>query len=183
MNADYKVLIDACVLANFGVYDLYLRLSEAPRMLLPKWSQQILDEVYRTHTQKLGWDKELAKAFQKALKESFPEAMITGYDDLIDLMGNEKKDRHVLAAAVKEKLDLIITFNLKDFKVEHLSPWNIRAIHPQEYLLTLYGMNPALIIKRVSQIAKKKDSDIEDVIFELGKALHLFSARVMEDLS
>jgi len=54
MNADYKVLIDACVLANFGVCDLYLRLSEAPRMLLPKWSQQILDEVYRTHTLKLG---------------------------------------------------------------------------------------------------------------------------------
>jgi len=152
-------------------------------MLLPKWSQQILDEVYRTHTLKLGWDKKLAKAFQKALKESFPEAMITDYDNLTDLMGNEKKDRHVLAAAVKEKLDLIITFNLKDFKHEHLAPWNIRAIHPQEYLLTLYGMNPALIIKRVSQIAKKKGIDIEDVIFELGKALPLFSARVMEDLS
>lgn len=101
MNADYKVLLDACVLANFGVCDLYLRLSESPRMLLPKWSQQILNETHRTQTEKLGWDGGLADTFQHALKESFPEAMITGYDDLIKLMENEKKDRHVLAAAVR----------------------------------------------------------------------------------
>lgn len=182
MNADYKVLLDACVLANFGVCDLYLRLSESPRMLLPKWSQQILDEVHRTHIEKLGWDKELADSFQQALKESFPEAMISGHDHLIDLMANEKKDRHVLAAAVREKLDLIVTFNLKDFKEEHLKAWGIRAIHPQDYLLTLYSMNTALVVKRISQIAQKKGTDIEDVIIELGKAVPLFTSRVMEDL-
>lgn len=182
MNADYKVLLDACVLANFGVCDLYLRLSESPRMLLPKWSQQILNETHRTQTEKLGWDGGLADTFQHALKESFPEAMITGYDDLIKLMENEKKDRHVLAAAVREKLDLIVTFNLKDFKETHLKRWGIRAVHPQDYLLTLYSMNPALVIKRVSQIAQKKGTDIEDVIIELGKAVPLFSSRVLEDL-
>lgn len=182
MNADYKVLLDACVLANFGVCDLYLRLSESPRMLLPKWSQQILNETHRTHTKKLGWTAEVADAFQQALKESFPEAMITGFDHLIKLMENDKKDRHVLAAAVREKLDLIITFNLKDFKEEHISSWGIRAVHPQDYLLTLYSMNPALVVKRISQIAKKKGTDIEDVIIELGKAMPLFSSRVMDDL-
>lgn len=31
MKADYRVLLDACVLANFGVCDLLLRLSERPR--------------------------------------------------------------------------------------------------------------------------------------------------------
>jgi len=33
MRADYKVLLDACVLANFGIRDLYLRLAEEPRLL------------------------------------------------------------------------------------------------------------------------------------------------------
>jgi len=89
MNADYKVLMDACVLANYGVCDLYLRLAEKPRLLLPKWTDQILDEVYRTHTQKLGWKKELADSFQEAVREAFPEAMITGYEDLIPLMTND----------------------------------------------------------------------------------------------
>ncbi len=31
MRADYRVFLDACVLANHGVCDLLLRLSERPR--------------------------------------------------------------------------------------------------------------------------------------------------------
>lgn len=69
--------------------------------------------------------------------------MITGYNELIKLMEKEKTDRHVLAAAVGEKLDLIVSFNLKDFKEEHLSTWGIKAVHPQDSLPILYSMNPA----------------------------------------
>ena len=57
MRADFKVFLDACVLANFGVCDLLLRLAEKPRQYLPVWSKAVLDEVYRTHTEKLGWPK------------------------------------------------------------------------------------------------------------------------------
>jgi hypothetical protein len=35
MKADFRVVLDACVLANFGVCDLLLRLAERPR-LYPK---------------------------------------------------------------------------------------------------------------------------------------------------
>jgi len=46
MIADYKILLDANVLANYAVCNLYLRLAEKPRLFLPKWSPDILDEVY-----------------------------------------------------------------------------------------------------------------------------------------
>jgi hypothetical protein len=49
MRADFKVLIDACVLANFGVCDLMLRLAESPSLFLPVWSDEILAETRRTH--------------------------------------------------------------------------------------------------------------------------------------
>lgn len=55
MIADYKILLDACVLANYDVCNLYLRLAEKPRLFLPKWSPDILDEVYNTHVNKLDW--------------------------------------------------------------------------------------------------------------------------------
>lgn len=45
MQADFKVVIDACVLANIAVCDLFLRLAEKPRLCLPRWSTEILDEV------------------------------------------------------------------------------------------------------------------------------------------
>lgn len=45
MIADFKVVIDACVLADFGVCDLFLRLAEKPRLFLPQWSEELLDEI------------------------------------------------------------------------------------------------------------------------------------------
>lgn len=54
MKADFRVFLDACVLANIGVCDLLLRLAERPRQHLPFWSEDVLAEVYRTHTEKLG---------------------------------------------------------------------------------------------------------------------------------
>jgi len=35
MKADYRLLLDACVLANFGVCDLLLRLAERPEIVPP----------------------------------------------------------------------------------------------------------------------------------------------------
>jgi len=31
MNANFRVVLDACVLANFGLCDLFLTLAETPR--------------------------------------------------------------------------------------------------------------------------------------------------------
>jgi predicted nucleic acid-binding protein len=182
MNADYKVLLDANVLANYAVCDLYLRLAEKPRLLLPKWSEKILAEVYKTHTEKLGWDKELADSFQHVLKANFPEAIITGYEKLIPVMTNDEKDRHVLAAAVREKLDIIITFNLRDFKNEDLEKWNIKAEHPQDYMLTLYSMKPTVVTMKLNQIAQKREESLEDTIINFGKSLPAFSSRLLEDM-
>jgi predicted nucleic acid-binding protein len=182
MIADYKILLDACVMANYGVCDLYLRLAEKPRLFSPKWSQDILDEVHSTHVEKLDWDERLATSFQNAVKDAFPEAMITDYQELIPIMTNDEKDRHVLAAAVRDKLNLIITFNLKDFKAKDLSKWNIEALHPQDYLLTLYSMKPGIVMMKLAKIAQKKEQDLEDVILDFGVALPKFSKRLLEDM-
>jgi len=182
MIADYKILLDANVLANYAVCNLYLRLAEKPRLFLPKWSPDILDEVFNTHVNKLNWPKDLADSFQDSVQEAFPEAMINDYQELIPAMTNDEKDRHVLAAAVKDKLNLIITFNLKDFKEEDLAKWNIEAMHPQDYLLTLYSMKPGIVMMKLSKIAQRKDQDLEDLILDFGKSLPKFSKKLLEDM-
>lgn len=163
MIADNKILLDACILANYAVCNLYLRLAEKPYLFLPKWSPDILNEVYNTHIHKLDWPEELATSFQNAVRNAFPEAMIRNYHELIPTMTNDEKDRHVLAAAVKGKLNLIITFNLKDFKEKDLSKWSIKAVHPQDYLLTLYSMKPGIITMKLFAIAQKKNQNMEDM--------------------
>ena len=182
MIADFKVLLDSCVLANFGVCDIYLRLAEHPRLILPKWTDDILGEVYRTQTDKLNWNKNLADSFHIAVRNAFPEAMITGYEALISVMTNHEKDRHVLAAAVKEKLDIIITFNLKDFEMQHLEKWGVKAVHPDAYLTTLFEINPTVVLSRISDISRKRKLDMESVIIDLGKTLPGFSDRLLESM-
>ncbi|MDR8392233.1 hypothetical protein NC796_13855 [Aliifodinibius sp. S!AR15-10] len=80
------------------------------------------------------------------------------------MMTNDVKDRHVAAAAVREKLDMIITFNLKDFGDEHLKKWNVKAVHPQDYLLILCSMKPAVFMTKLSMIAQKRGEDLETVV-------------------
>lgn len=53
MRADFHILLDACVLANHGVCDLLLSLAERPRLFIPHWSARIMEEVRRTHLEKL----------------------------------------------------------------------------------------------------------------------------------
>jgi hypothetical protein len=45
----------------------------------------------------------------------FPDARETSYEKLISSMTNHPKDRHVLAAAVAGRADVLVTENLKDF--------------------------------------------------------------------
>jgi hypothetical protein len=54
VRGDFRVYLDACVLANIAVCDLLLRLAERPRQYLPKWSDEVLAETRRTQ-ERLGW--------------------------------------------------------------------------------------------------------------------------------
>lgn len=183
MRADYRIFLDACVLANFGVCDLLLRLSERPRLIVPHWSAEVLAEVRRTHVEKLGWPPERADSFHAAVRETFPDAEVGNYDSLSAALGNDPKDRHVLAAAIRGQCPLIVTFNLKHFPPEALKPWGICASHPQDYLLVLYEMEPKQVTACLGEIAGRRKLEVQDVLIRLGKAVPKFSQRLLDDLS
>jgi predicted nucleic acid-binding protein len=180
MQADYRVVLDSCVLANYGVCDLFLRLAENPRMYLPRWSSTILDEVQRTQTTQLNWPKDLADYFRQQINAAFPEACVTGHELLLPAMQNDAKDKHVLAAAIKGRAELIVTFNLKHFPPAALNPWGLAAAHPQDYLLTLLSMNSGLVIARLAETAQKRNRDLQDHAIHLGKSVPAFSAKVLQ---
>jgi hypothetical protein len=64
MRADYRVVLDACVLIPMPLADTLLRMAEAPRLYLPKWSQTIMDEVTRNLISK--WEMPPEKALRRA---------------------------------------------------------------------------------------------------------------------
>ena len=181
-RADFKVVIDACVLANARVCDILLTLAESPRLYLPRWSEDILEETQRVHLEKLEWPEGIAKSFQTTLRSAFPEALVNGHDHLIDQCLNDPKDRHVLACAIHSKSELILTFNQRDFPDKVLSAWQIEASHPQDYLLALYSMDPSIVIHRLNGICRKRKTELEDYLLSLGRWLPAFSQTLLSDI-
>lgn len=184
MHSDFPVILDACVLANGRLCDLYLRLAEPPQLYLPLWSEEILNEVHRTQTAKLKkpYPPERADEWRSAVTRAFPEACVEGWESLVPAMTNEEKDRHVLAAAVKAKVSVIVTFNLKHFPVAALQPLGIEAVHPQDYLLTLWSMHPAVVVSKLLAMARDQCRELEDVLIHLGKSVPRFSSQILEDM-
>lgn len=182
LRADFKVFLDACVLVNFPVCDLLLRLAEPPRLFVPKWSQAVLEETRRTQLEKLNWNPQLVDSFHSEIKISFPDSETNDYEHIIPALTNHEKDRHVLAAAIRSGSAVILTFNLRDFQPAALSPWQVTAKHPQDYLLDLYSMEPQIVVQKISEIAAEKQRPFCDQILHFGKSLPAFCAHLIDDL-
>lgn len=134
----YRAVVDACVLYPFGVRDTLLALAEE-ELYDVLWSERILEEMRRNVVLDGRMTEEGAASTLRAMSTAFQDATVP--EEAIKLrepvMTNHPKDRHVLAAAVAGGADVIVTTNLRDFAVEHCAPRQVRAVHPDEFLLTL----------------------------------------------
>lgn len=168
-DTEIIAVLDTCVLVPASLRDTLLRLAETPALYVPKWSSEILSELKRNL--ELRWNL-LAKKTSHLigqLTEHFPEAMTEGYEDLIPLMTNDPKDRHVLAAAVKTAAPVIVTSNLKDFPRVSLRQWHVEAVHPDTFLIDLYSRDSDLVVSRLRDQA----STIRRTLPELLNTLRL----------
>lgn len=120
-------------LAERELYDLY-------------WSEGILQELERVMLKK-GVSREQVAHRIGAMSHTFESAMVSGeaIAQLIPAMTNDDGDRHVLAAAVACGADAVITANLRHFSPESCEPHGIDAIHPDDFLVTLFDLDPATV--------------------------------------
>ena len=176
MTGTPLVLLDACVLANFSLCDTLLRLAEPPRLYEPKWSEEIIRETTRTLESKLGWPSSLTAYLQSELRAHFDEAWISGYESLIPQMTNDEKDRHVLAAAVHGQAPIIVTFNPRLYRREHLEPWGIRALHPQSFLIEIFRQEQSVVMTKLEQQAADRRRSLPQLLDILNATVPEFTA-------
>lgn len=174
------ILIDACVLADFIPSDLLLRLAEDPAMIRPRWSEQVLAEVRRTH-RKIGWPDGSAESWQAAVRQAFPEAMSDPPDDIVCRLTNHAKDRHVLGAAIVSGATTIITYNLKDFRPAALAPWTIVARTPDEFLRRMYVDQAQEVRARVMDMARRHT--LPGLLRKLRRSVPSFVAAITKDFA
>jgi predicted nucleic acid-binding protein len=145
-----RVVLDACVLLPYQLADLLLRLADA-EMYEPLWSDAILSEVERNLINKFGLPPEKAAKRLGHMRAAFPNAAVTGYEDLVNAMTTDPKDWHVAAAAVRGDAAIIVTANTKDFPPEALAPYDVEVVHPDEFLQDQLDLSPEVTRRCLAQ--------------------------------
>jgi len=169
MRADYSVLLDACVLIPMPLSDSLLRMAEAARLYLPKWSDAIMQEVTRNLIGKFKVEPAKAQRREDEIRRHFPEAWVEGFEPLIEAMTNDPKDRHVLAAAVRSHSALIVTYNRRDFPKSSLDQFDIEVQGPSTFLRGLYDLDPGLTVHKLHEQAKAIGITLERLLLRLSK--------------
>lgn len=102
-----------------------------------------------------------------------PDALVTGYEDLIEgLQLPDPGDRHVLAAAIRARADVIVTANVRDFPADILTPFEIEAQHPDDFVTQLLDLAPAIVpeaARRHRESLKNPAKTIEEYLLTLER--------------
>jgi hypothetical protein len=149
----YTALLDASVLYPAPTRDLLMQLALTD-IYTAKWTADIHREWIEALLRNEPARHRAALERTRDLMDSATrDALVTGYTYLIPSLSlPDPDDRHVLAAAIVGRCDVIVTNNLKDFPYETLSPFGIEAQHADEFLSTHLALAPGLFCNAVSTV-------------------------------
>ncbi len=147
----FVALLDANVLYPVWLRDAFLSVAET-EVFQVRWSEQILREAARNiKSNRPDLDPTVIDRSFDDVRQSFDDAMVTGYQALVPVMSNHPKDRHVLAAAIVGRADVIVTENLAHFPDRALNPYGIDAQHPDEFLCNQWDLDEEAVAEAIER--------------------------------
>lgn len=168
----FVALLDACVLYPAPLRDLLMRLAVAG-LFRAKWSERIHEEWIRGVLREQPDLEERLSRTRALMNKALPDASVEGYKDIeTSLSLPDQDDRHVLAAAIVGRADMIVTSNLKDFPETTLAAYNIEAQHPDVFICNTLTLDPprALTAIRDQRIAlKNPEQTVSDFLDTLRR--------------
>ena len=150
---NFTAFLDASVLYPAPLRDLLMELAVSD-LYRAKWSDAVHEEWIRAVLQdrpdltraQLERTRDLMNAYAR-------DALVNDFEQLIGMLElPDPEDRHVLAAAIKGRADLIVTVNLKDFPAERLDRWAITAQHPDEFLTHQFHLSRPFFLQAVRAV-------------------------------
>lgn len=161
-KANFTVVYDTNVLFPQSLCDLLIRLAQK-NLFRAKWTEDILEELKRNllssakeQSDKSGRPQTLTDAKVdrriKNMNEAVNDCLITGYKDIEKILElPDPKDRHVLAAAIKAKAEVIVTWNLKDFPKAVLSQYEMEAQTPDFFIGHVFDLDEDSVINAIRE--------------------------------
>jgi predicted nucleic acid-binding protein len=150
----FVVVYDANVLYPSTLRDVLIRVAISG-LVQAKWTDEILDEVFRNiRANRPELDPTKLNRTRRLMTDAVRDSIVTDYEPLVDVVKlPDPDDRHVLAAAIRAKAQLIVTFNLSDFPEEVLAAWDIEAKHPDDFLVDQFYLDAIKVHHAVQSVA------------------------------
>jgi predicted nucleic acid-binding protein len=177
--AVFPVILDSCVLYPMYLRDTLLSAAEA-ELYRPHWSQEILDGAFRNLVAKQQITQQQAKRLEQQIKFAFPDAMLEVTERLLPCMDNDPSDRHVLAAALIAKAQVIVTDNLKHFPPTSLHQFRVEAQSADQFLTYLYDLFPESMLEVLqTQVSRLRNPpmSVAELLNLLQKSVPIFTNR------
>ena len=148
--SDQIVLYDACVLYPAPLRDLLVRVALTD-LVQVHWTEEIHREWMRNLLEnRPDLSAAQLERTRQAMNAAVTDSVVEGYEELIpQLHLPDADDRHVLAAAIHTRAQVIVTFNLKDFPVSALAPYGLVARHPDDFLGDLLTMDARAVVETI----------------------------------
>lgn len=155
----YTALLDANVLYPAPIRDLLLQLAVAD-LFKARWSANIhrewIEALLRNEPHR---DRAALERTRDLMNLHTRDVLVTGYEALIPTLTlPDPDDRHVLAAAIAGRCDVIVTQNLKDFPETVLATFGIEAQHPDDFLCNQMSLAPGLFCSSVRKVRARLTS-------------------------
>ena len=154
--SNYTALLDANVLYPAPLRDLFLQLAVTD-LFRAKWTTDIhrewIDALLRNETR---YDRATLERTRELMDKATRDCLVTGYEALIpSLTLPDPDDRHVLAAAIVGRCDVIVTQNLKDFPDAELDLYGIDVQHPDEFLCNHLHLAAGVFCSAVQKVCRR----------------------------
>ena len=137
------VIYDASVLYPAPLRDLLLHVGQVG-LCRPRWTQAINDEwINSLLLNRPDLSRERLERTRELMNSAVRDCLVEGYEGLIpQLVLPDPGDRHVLAAAIHARSEVIVTNNLRHFPKAVLRKHDLSAQTPDEFLCSLFTRLP-----------------------------------------
>ena len=150
--AAVTAFLDANVLYPAPLRDLLMRLALSG-LCRAKWSYWVHEEwigaVLKNRPDLVREQLERTRALMDRHAE---DCLVQNFEPLIDALDlPDPDDRHVLAAAICGRADVIVTRNVSDFPADRLAPFGIEAQHPDAFVSHLLDIDAEAVVAAARQ--------------------------------
>lgn len=66
--------------------------------------------------------------------------------------------------------------------VSSLAPWEIHAVHPADYMITLYSIAPDVVVAKLGDMARARNQEPRLYLEKLGRSVPAFATHDAESL-